>query len=98
MGTYLARRLLLGLLTLVAITFIVYGLARNMPGTPLTVQLGESDPSRKLNPEDQERMQRIYGLDRPWPEGYVRWLGNVLRGDLGRSLSRKQPATNVGKE
>ena len=95
MGTYLLRRLLLGLLTLMAITFIVYGLARNMPGTPLTVQLGESDPSRKLNPEDQERMKKIYGLDRPWHEGYLRWLGNVARGDLGRSFSRKQPVTTL---
>jgi peptide/nickel transport system permease protein len=95
MATYLLRRLLLGLLTLVAITFIVYGLARNMPGTPLTVQMGESDPSRKLNPEDQERMKRIYGLDRPWHEGYLRWLGNVVRGDLGRSFSRKQPVTTL---
>ena len=95
MATYLLRRLLLGLLTLVAITFIVYGLARNMPGTPLTVQMGESDPSRKLNPEDQERMKRIYGLDRPWHEGYLRWLGNVARGDLGRSFSRKQPVTSL---
>ena len=95
MASYLLRRLLLGGLTLVAITFIVYGLARNMPGTPLTVQLGETDPSRKLNPEDQERMRRIYGLDRPWPEGYVRWLGSVVRGDLGRSFSRKQPVTTL---
>jgi peptide/nickel transport system permease protein len=95
MATYLLRRLLLGMLTLVAITFIVYGLARNMPGTPLTVQLGESDPSRKLNPEDQERMKKIYGLDRPWHEGYLRWLGNVARGDLGRSFSRKQPVTSL---
>jgi peptide/nickel transport system permease protein len=95
MASYLLRRLLLGVLTLVAITFIVYGLARNMPGTPLTVQMGESDPSRKLNPEDQERMRRIYGLDRPWPEGYLRWLGNVARGDLGRSFSRKQPVTTL---
>lgn len=95
MASYLLRRLLLGILTLVAITFIVYGLARNMPGTPLTVQMGESDPSRKLNPEDQERMRRIYGLDRPWPEGYLRWLGNVARGDLGRSFSRKQPVTTL---
>jgi len=95
MATYLLRRLLLGMLTLVAITFIVYGLARNMPGTPLTVQMGESDPSRKLNPEDQERMKRIYGLDRPWHEGYLRWLGNVVRGDLGRSFSRKQPVTTL---
>jgi len=95
MASYLLRRLLLGGLTLVAITFIVYGLARNMPGTPLTVQLGETDPSRKLNPEDQERMRRIYGLDRPWPEGYVRWLGSVFRGDLGRSFSRKQPVITL---
>jgi len=95
MASYLLRRLLLGILTLVAITFIVYGLARNMPGTPLTVQMGESDPSRKLNPEDQERMKRIYGLDRPWHEGYLRWLGNVVRGDLGRSFSRKQPVTTL---
>jgi len=47
----------------------VYGLARSMPGNPLTVQLGESDPSRKLNPEDQQRMLEIYGLDKPGPLG-----------------------------
>ena len=36
---------------------IVYALARNMPGDPLTAQMGE-DPSRKLNPEDVARMRR----------------------------------------
>jgi peptide/nickel transport system permease protein len=91
MATYLARRAIFGLLTLVVITGFVYGLARNMPGTPLTVQLGETDPSRKFNPEDLERMKRIYGLDKPWPVGYAQWLVNVARGDLGRSISRKQP-------
>jgi len=40
-------------------------------------------------------MKRIYGLDRPWHEGYLRWLGNVVRGDLGRSFSRKQPVTTL---
>ncbi|NCA11095.1 ABC transporter permease [bacterium] len=91
MATYLARRAIFGLLTLVVITGFVYGLARNMPGTPLTVQLGETDPSRKFNPEDLERMKRVYGLDKPWPVGYAQWLANVARGDLGRSISRKQP-------
>ena len=56
MATFLLRRFLLGLITLAVITLIVYGLARSMPGNPLTVQLGESDPSRKLNPADQQRM------------------------------------------
>jgi peptide/nickel transport system permease protein len=95
MATYLARRAIFGLLTLVVITGFVYGLARNMPGTPLTVQLGETDPSRKFNPEDLERMKRIYGLDKPWPVGFAQWLSNVARGDLGRSISRKQPVATL---
>jgi len=95
MATYLLRRLLLGGVTLVVITLIVYGLARNMPGNPLTVQLGESDPSRKLNPEDQRRMLEIYGLDKPWPIGYLQWVSKVVRGDLGRSITRKQPVTRL---
>ena len=86
MANYLLRRILLGVVTLTVITFIVYGLARSMPCNPLTVQLGESDPSRKLNAEDQQRMLEIYGLDKPWPVGYMQWIGKVVRGDLGRSL------------
>lgn len=95
MVTFLLRRLLLGLVTLGVITLIVYGLARSMPGNPLTVQLGESDPSRKLNPADQQRMLEIYGLDKPWPVGYLHWLSKVVRGDLGRSITRKQPVTKL---
>ena len=97
MITYLVRRLLLAVITLVAITFIVYGLARNMPGSPLTVQLGEVDPSRKLSAEDQERLKEIYGIDEktPWYVGYATWLGNLARGDLGRSFSRKQSVTTL---
>jgi peptide/nickel transport system permease protein len=94
MATYLLRRLLLGILTLVVITCVVYGLARNMPGTPLTAQMGE-DPSRKINAEDVKRLERIYGLDKPWHAGYVQWLGNLARGDLGRSITRKQPVTKL---
>jgi peptide/nickel transport system permease protein len=97
MATYLLRRAIFGVGTLLVITCFVYGLARNMPGTPLTAQLGE-DPSRKLNPEDQERMRRIYGLDKPWYTGYAQWLGNVVRGDLGRSIARKQPVTTLIRE
>jgi peptide/nickel transport system permease protein len=94
MATYLLRRLLLGILTLMVITCVVYGLARNMPGTPLTAQMGE-DPSRKINAEDVKRLERIYGLDKPWHAGYVQWLGNLARGDLGRSITRKQPVTKL---
>ena len=94
MATYLLRRLLLGCLTLLVITVVVYALARSMPGSPLTAGFGE-DPSRKLNPEDVERMKRAYGLDKSWPAGYAQWAANLLRGDLGRSITRKQPVTTL---
>jgi len=95
MLNYLARRLLLGAVTLLLITFAVFGLVRNMPGTPLTVGLGEMDPSRKVNPEDIERMKKTYGLDKPWPTAYVVWMGNLARLDMGRSFSRKQPVVTL---
>jgi peptide/nickel transport system permease protein len=98
MVNYLVRRSLLGLLTLWLITFVVFGLIRSMPGTPLTVGLGEMDPSRKVSPEDIERMKKTYGLDKPWPEAYVIWIGNLARLDLGRSFSRKQPVTTLIRE
>ena len=98
MIAYIARRLALAVVTLVAITMIVYGLARSMPGTPLTLAISETDPSRKLNAADLERIRRIYGLDKPWPVGYVQWVSQVVAGDLGRSISRKQPvATLIGE-
>ncbi|RPI88825.1 MAG: ABC transporter permease, partial [Planctomycetaceae bacterium] len=88
---YLVRRLLVGLVTLGLITFLVFGLIRSMPGTPALLQLAESSPDRAIDPADIERMNRDYGLDKPWQQAYLVWLGNVLRGDLGRSFARKEP-------
>lgn len=92
---YLLRRLLIACLTLIVITFTLFGLIRSMPGSPLTVAISELDPSRKLDPADLERMRKAYGLDKPWPVAYVSWLGQIARGDLDRSLSRKQPVARL---
>ncbi len=92
---YLLRRLALGLVTLLLITFLVYALIRAIPGTPLTAAVAQTDPSRRLNPADLERMNAAYGLDKPWYQAYFLWLSNVARGDLGRSISRKAPVTQL---
>lgn len=92
---HLLRRLALGLVTLMLISFLVYGLIRSIPGTPLTVAVAQTDPSRRLNPADLEKMKAAYGLDRPWYRAYFVWLGNVTRGDLGRSISRKAPVAEL---
>jgi peptide/nickel transport system permease protein len=95
MFNYLLRRSLLGFVTLILITFVVFGLIRAMPGDPLTVQLAEVDPSRSIREEDYERMKQAYGLDKPWYMAYVQWAGNLVQGDLGRSISRKQPVLTL---
>jgi peptide/nickel transport system permease protein len=92
---HLLRRLALGLVTLLLISFLVYGLIRSIPGTPLTVAVAQTDPSRRLNPADLERMKSAYGLDKPWYQAYFVWLSNVIQGDLGRSISRKAPVTQL---
>lgn len=94
MLNYIVRRLLIGALTLLLITFVIYGLIRNMPGDPLAFDL-ESDPSKKVDPRDYQRMREAYGLDKPWHEAYFIWLGNLARFDLGRSIAYKQPVTTI---
>jgi peptide/nickel transport system permease protein len=94
MTTYLVRRILLGILTLLLVTCIIYGLIRNMPGTPLTMHEG-MDPSRKLTAEDQELARKAYGLDKPWHVAYVYWLGKLAQGDLGASFRERRPVASV---
>lgn len=86
MFSYLVRRILLALLTLLLITFVVYALIRHMPGTPLTLDQANMDPSKMLSPAEIERMNRLYGLDKPWYEAYFIWLTNVVQFDFGNSI------------
>ncbi len=88
MLAYLVRRCVIGLLTLLLITFVVYGIVRFMPGTPLTADPTNLDPSRQLTPEYREKMMRFYGLDKPWYQQYFIWLGNIVRLDFGKSISQ----------
>jgi peptide/nickel transport system permease protein len=86
MFNYLIRRLALGLLTLLLITFVVYALVRHMPGTPLTLDMAMMDPKAMPTQQEIDRLNRLYGLDKPWYEAYFIWLGNVARLDLGSSI------------
>lgn len=95
MLTFLVRRTLIGSVTLLLITFLIFGLIRNIPGTPLTVAISETDPSRKISPEDLERMSKSYGLDKPWYLAYIDWIGGLVQGDMGRSFSYKKPVTGL---
>ena len=92
---YLIRRLLLAVVTLLLITFVVYGLIRMMPGDPLLVQLESMGPDKQPRAEDLERMREMYGLNDPWYTAYFKWLGQTVTGDLGTSLSRNTAVSEL---
>lgn len=98
MLSYIIRRLLLGALTLVLITFLIYALIRNIPGTPLTVAQAAGDPSLQMSKEDMARLEKAYGLDKHWTLGYVDWALRAARLDFGRSISRKESVLKMISE
>lgn len=82
MLTYLGARLLQVAGLVLIISFISFGLYQLQPGDPVKAYV----PRELLqHPEEIANVRRAMGLDRPWTIQYVRWLGRVVRGDLGRS-------------
>jgi len=92
-GRYLLRRLAASLLLLWLVVTVTFFLLHAAPGRP-TELLGDFG-SRALGAEQREQIERIYGLDRPLPEQYVRWLGATLRGDFGTSFDQRRPAATM---
>lgn len=71
----------------VGVTFVTFGLMNLIPGSPYTNL--RSNP--RIRPSDIARLEEQLGLNRPWPVRYVEWLGDLLHGDLGRSMQNQVP-------
>ncbi|RIH84839.1 Dipeptide transport system permease protein DppB [Calidithermus terrae] len=80
MWAYVARRLLGLIPVLFGISLLVFGFLRAIPGDPAVVMLGE-----RGTPEQVEALREKLGLNRPIPEQYLIFVGQLLQGDLGRS-------------
>lgn len=89
MLVHLLRRLGQSLLVLLAVSFIAFLVFRHI-GDPTVSLLGED-----ASLEDRQALISELGFDRPVPVQYARYLGHVLRGDLGISYRVKQPVTKV---
>jgi peptide/nickel transport system permease protein len=85
---YLARRIVLMVFVLWGVTFITFFLSRVVPGDPARFIAGP-----RANAEALANVRALYGLDRPIPEQYVTYLGNLLHGDLGISIVTRRPVT-----
>lgn len=86
MTTYIIRRILAVIPTLIIISFVSFAFIRLVPGDPASAMLGE-----KATKESIERVKAAWGLDRPITEQYVKYVQQVLRGDLGVSIMSHMP-------
>ena len=86
MAKYIAKRVLLAIVTLFVLTSVVFVLVRLMPGDPFS--------SDKMTPEIRANLEAYYGMDKPLPVQYITYMKNVLHGDLGYSMKYEGRTVN----
>ncbi len=89
MAAYLIRRFLMTIPVWFAILTLVFLMRPLVPGDPVKIMFF----GRSTSPEVVEAMRHQLGLDDPLPVQYVHYVGNVLRGDLGTSITTRKPVT-----
>lgn len=87
---FLAGRLLQSVLILLGVTVITFGLLFLIPADPVRMIAG-----RSATPETVESIRAQLGLDQPIPVQYARYLGNLVRGDMGRSYVQKAQVSEL---
>lgn len=85
MTTFIARRLAIGLVMLLALSVLVFVLLRLAPGDPIDAYVNPANP---LSPAALAALRDRLGLDAPLPVQYLGWLRAAVGGDLGFSIQR----------
>lgn len=94
MKQYIIKRVLISFLVLFGVSIMLYSIARMVPGDYVS---NMTAGNMNVTPEMEQRMREVYGLDEGIVEGYVGWLGDALRGDLGTSFIYQKPVVEVIK-
>lgn len=88
---YIIRRLFHLIPTFIGATMLAFLISQLVPGDFFATRALEPN----VRPETIERLRAQYGLDQPIYVQYVRWIYNIVQGDLGLSFSSNQPVTNL---
>jgi peptide/nickel transport system permease protein len=91
---YILRRLGFGVLTVFGVSIIIFVLMRILPGDPLVAVFG-MEGFTKLSEADRAHYMAELGLSAPIPVQYVRWLGDIARGRLGKSFFRDESVADL---
>jgi peptide/nickel transport system permease protein len=85
MGRTIAIRIVLGLLTLLGVSILIFAATEILPGDVATAVLGQS-----ATPETVAVFRKELGLDQPAYLRYLQWLGGAIQGDFGFALTNKR--------
>jgi peptide/nickel transport system permease protein len=88
--SYIVRRLLLAVPTVLGVTILVFFMIHMVPGDPAAAFLGP-----RATPALIARLHHAWGLDRPLPQQYLLFMDRLLHGNLGESFFYRLPATTL---
>src|SRR6266542_3572199 len=96
MLAYLARRLLLAVLTTWAVSVLAYVVIQLPPGDYITSYIAQMSASGSfVSQQEAEALRQQYGLDKPIWVQYMRWMGMVMQGRFGMALEWGRPVSEV---
>ncbi len=81
MGKYVIKRLGQSLIVLFIVTVLVFAVMHLMPGDPIKIYLGETATEEQIEYYTQQ-----FGFDKPLYIQYLRWVGGLFKGEMGRSV------------
>lgn len=91
MKKYIIKKFFTGILTIMFSFIITFFLIRSAPGNPIKFLAGKDNP----NPELIKHLTIKYGLDKPIPVQFTKYIGNVIKGDFGYSYMSNEPVLKL---
>src|SRR5438132_13357584 len=96
MVTFMARRLLLAVFTVIAISILSFLIIHLPPGDYVTTYIAQIVSSGgSVSAEEAANLRILYGLDQPVYIQYLRWAGLIARGNFGMALACQLPGAPV---
>lgn len=85
---YIVRRMVLGVLIILAVTVLLFAIMQAMPGDPVRMIADPRTPKEQI-----AKLRARWGLDEPYYIQYFTWLKNIITGDMGKSIAFRQPVS-----
>ncbi len=92
MLNYILKRIVGAIPVLFGVSIIVFSLARLVPGDPIDVMFANQAPP---TPEQKALLRKEMGLDKPVYIQYFHFIGNLAKGDMGKSYRTQRPVSEM---